>query len=128
MGSLISTTGQFKSGKENPKKRETIFILCDTCFWCAICDQSFSFDHDQKHGVKLKFESIKKINLLLFNRSRERAIILPTSPFWYALLLIILFHKLNLCFIYEVIIVFRIHNYFFIITVENKIIYYNEYY
>ncbi len=76
----------------------------------------------------VQFESIKKINLLLFNRSRERAIILPTSPFWYALLLIILFHKLNLCFIYEVIIVFRIHNYFFIITVENKIIYYNEYY
>ena len=114
MGSLISTTGQFKSGKENPKKRETIFILCDTCFWCAtyfgkfmlpaenrcpicldtelssfpiLCDQSFSFDHDQKHGVKLKFESIKKINLLLFNRSRERAIMgihgCHTSAFLY---------------------------------------------
>ena len=24
-----------KREKENPKKRETIFILCDTCYWCA---------------------------------------------------------------------------------------------
>jgi hypothetical protein len=85
IGVLISTSGQgyFRTGKENPKKRETIFILCDTCFWCAtyfgkfmlpaenrcpICmetelssfpilpDQSFSFIHNQKHGVELNFE------------------------------------------------------------------------
>jgi hypothetical protein len=89
MSELISTTTTnevFKSEKENPKNRETIFILCDTCFWCAtyfgkfmlpaenrcpICletelssfpvlpDESFSFNHGQKCGVELKFESTK---------------------------------------------------------------------
>jgi hypothetical protein len=83
----ISAAGQIRKRNENPKKSETIFILCDTCFWCAtylgkfmlpaenrcpICldtelssfpilpDESFSFDHTQKRGVELKFESTKK--------------------------------------------------------------------
>ena len=69
--------------KGNPKTNENIFILCDTCFWCAsylgkfmlpvedrcpICldtelssfpissKESFTFDYDQK-GVELKFGS-----------------------------------------------------------------------
>lgn len=68
--------------KRNPKEKENIFILCDTCFWCAayfgkfmlpvddrcpIClatelssfpilsNESFTFDYDQKYGVELKF-------------------------------------------------------------------------
>ncbi len=85
----ISTPGRIyvRKRKENPKHRETIFILCDTCFWCAtyfgnfmvpaedrcpscletelssfpiLPDESFSFDHTQKRGVELKFESTKK--------------------------------------------------------------------
>jgi hypothetical protein len=76
-----------KREKENPKKRETIFILCDTCYWCAtyfgkfmlpaenrcpncqdielssfpvLPDESFSFDHNKKSGVELKFRSEEK--------------------------------------------------------------------
>jgi hypothetical protein len=68
--------------KGNPKEKENIFILCDTCFWCAayfgkfmlpvedrcpIClttelssfpilsNESFTFDYDQKYGVELQF-------------------------------------------------------------------------
>jgi hypothetical protein len=88
-GGAISATGQvhLRRGKENLKQRETIFILCDTCFWCAtyfgkfmlpaenrcpICldtelssfpilpDESFSFNHSQKRGVELKFQSKKE--------------------------------------------------------------------
>ena len=85
----ISTPGRIyvRKRKENPKHRETIFVLCDTCFWCAtylgkfmlpaenrcptcletelssfpiLPNESFAFDYDRKHGVELKFGLRKK--------------------------------------------------------------------
>jgi hypothetical protein len=85
----ISTPGRIyvRKRKENPKHRETIFVLCDTCFWCAtylgkfmlppenrcpncldtelssfpiLSDESFTFNYDQKRGVELNFGSRKK--------------------------------------------------------------------
>jgi hypothetical protein len=83
----VSEAGQIRKRNENPKERETIFILCDTCFWCAtyfgnlmvpaedrcpncldtelssfpiLCNESFTFDYNEKRGVELNFDSRKK--------------------------------------------------------------------
>ena len=82
-----STTGQiYPKEKANPKQKETIFILCESCFWsatyfgkfmlpaeerCPICleielssfpilpNESFIFNYSQKRGVELEFSPIK---------------------------------------------------------------------
>jgi hypothetical protein len=68
--------------KANPKKNENIFILCDSCFWCAtylvknflpmengcpscletqlssfpiMPNESFTFNYTETHGVELEF-------------------------------------------------------------------------
>jgi hypothetical protein len=82
-----STTGQiYPKEKANPKLKETIFILCETCYWSAtyfgkfmlpaeercpiskqiglssfpiLPNQSFIFNYSQKRGVELEFSPIK---------------------------------------------------------------------
>ena len=71
--------------KVNLKKKETIFILCDSCVWCATffgkhmlpaenrcpyClqtelssfpNESFIFNYNEKRGIELKFNPRKKL-------------------------------------------------------------------
>ncbi len=84
-----STTGQIypkEKANPNPKQKETIFILCESCYWsatylgkfmlpaeerCPICleielssfpilpNESFIFNYSQKSGVELEFSPIK---------------------------------------------------------------------
>ena len=82
-----STTGQiYTKEKANPNQKETIFILCESCYWsatyfgkfmlpaeerCPICleiglssfpvlpNESFIFNYSQKCGVELEFSPIK---------------------------------------------------------------------
>jgi hypothetical protein len=84
-----STTGQIypkENANPNPKQKETIFILCESCYWsatyfgkfmlpaeerCPICleiglssfpvlpNESFIFNYSQKCGVELEFSPIK---------------------------------------------------------------------
>jgi hypothetical protein len=75
------------SQKANQKTKETIFILCDSCVWCAtfigkqmlpaesrcprclqtelssfpiLPNESFTFSYNEVRGVELKFNSRKK--------------------------------------------------------------------
>lgn len=72
----------------NLKKKETIFILCDSCVWCAtffgkhmlpaenrcphclqtelssfpiLPNESFTINYNEKRGIELKFNSRKKL-------------------------------------------------------------------
>jgi hypothetical protein len=74
--------------KINLKKKETIFILCDSCIWCAtffgkymlpaenrcpyclqtelssfpiLPNESFTFNYNVKRGIELKFHTRKKL-------------------------------------------------------------------
>ena len=74
--------------KVNLKKKETIFILCDSCVWCAtffgkhmlpaenrcpyclqtelsrfpiLPNESFIFNYNEKRGIELKFNPRKKL-------------------------------------------------------------------
>ena len=74
--------------KVNLKKKETIFILCDSCIWCAtffgkhmlpaesrcpfclqtelssfpiLPNESFTLNYNEKRGIELKFSPRKKL-------------------------------------------------------------------
>jgi hypothetical protein len=74
--------------KVNLKKKETIFILCDSCVWCAtffgkhmlpaenrcpyclqtelssfpiLPNESFTFNYNEKRGIELNFNRRKKL-------------------------------------------------------------------
>ena len=86
MGALLPQDKYIQRKKQTPKQKETIFILCESCFWsatylgkfmlpaeerCPICleielssfpilpNESFIFNYSQKRGVELEFSPIK---------------------------------------------------------------------
>jgi hypothetical protein len=72
---------EVKSNYQNPKSKESIFVLCESCHWCAtylnkswipadkcphcfsmelstfpiLPDEAFTFKYDEKRGVELIF-------------------------------------------------------------------------
>src|SRR5919197_4113875 len=83
------TLAKYESHIQSPYSSSPIFILCDTCYWCAtyfdkiripidnICprcnannneltslsimsNESFTFDHTPKRGVELEFKPRRK--------------------------------------------------------------------
>jgi hypothetical protein len=86
MGALLPQDKYIQRKKQTQNKKETIFILCESCFWsatylgkfmlpaeerCPICleielssfpilpNESFIFNYSQKRGVELEFSPIK---------------------------------------------------------------------
>lgn len=79
--------GKLERETKTQRKEKPIFILCDTCFWCAtyfgnfmvpaedrcpncldtelssfpiLSNESFTFDYNEMRGVELNFHSRKK--------------------------------------------------------------------
>jgi hypothetical protein len=72
---------EVKSNYQNPKSKESIFVLCESCHWCAtylnkswiptdkcphcfgielstfpiLPDEAFTFNYNEKRGVELSF-------------------------------------------------------------------------
>lgn len=84
---LTQPQNQIKSDYyRNPKSKESIFVLCEKCHWCAtylnrswigvdkclqclgtdlssfpiLPDEAFTFDYDVKHGTELRFARRRK--------------------------------------------------------------------
>ena len=52
-----STTGQiYTKEKANPKQKETIFILCESCFWSATYLVKFMLPAEERCPICLEIE------------------------------------------------------------------------